>query len=429
MRKKIVLGLLILVMGITAGCGQKASSHELTVEVLQDEKVDTKQEEKEEVDKTVDAKTATEKLNQFGLELLMKNSDTQNPVLSPLSAYLALHMVAEGAQENTLTEFEQVMGDLDTQRSLTQLTKESLNKYTGSMEFLLHNSAWIDDEFQVYDDWLAKALSFEGDQAFKMNLSSQKAVDEMNQWVEKNTNGLIKEMVDEPFEDLTRLVLFNALYMKGEWQNKFAPQSTYPRAFTLENGEEKDVDTMSMVEEKLSYIENEKLEGIVLPYKDSPLAFVAMKSKDEAKIRDLMKQTSVQELMETVQNRAVRNINLRLPSFDISFDQKLNDSLIDMGIVDAFDEDNANFRGIGTTDTGLDIYVSLVRQKARITVDEEGTEAAAVTEIAMVECTRAIIEEEPAYDLFFDQPFFYMIMDLEKNMPIFMGFLDDPMTN
>ena len=127
MRKKIVVALLVLVMGLTAGCGQQASSHELTVEVLQDEKVDTKQEEKEEVKNVVDEKTATEKLNQFGLELLMKNSDTQNPVLSPLSAYLALHMVAEGAQENTLTEFEQVMGDLDTQLALTQLAEESLD--------------------------------------------------------------------------------------------------------------------------------------------------------------------------------------------------------------------------------------------------------------------------------------------------------------
>lgn len=118
-------------------------------------------------------------------------------------------------------------------------------------------------------------------------------------------------------------------------------------------------------------------------------------------------------------------INLRLPKFEISFDRTLNDILADMGLRSAFDPDSADFTGIGVPQSGNPLYIDLVRQKAVIRVDEEGTEAAAVTMVAMNDLC-APLEEQTPIDVFFDEPFLYMIVEDESGVPLFMGIVDDP---
>ena len=95
-----------------------------------------------------------------------------------------------------------------------------------------------------------------------------------------------------------------------------------------------------------------------------------------------------------------------------------------MGLGQAFDKDKADFSGIGTMPEGENLYISLVRQKAVICVDEEGTEAAAVTEVEMRDAGAEKVEEP--LNVFFREPFLYMIMDMETNVPLFMGIMDDP---
>ena len=127
-------------------------------------------------------------------------------------------------------------------------------------------------------------------------------------------------------------------------------------------------------------------------------------------------------LLEDRQNLLV---NVKLPKFEVSFDKMLNDSLINMGLADAFDKEKADFSSLGTMDSGNPVYISLVRQKAVVKVDEEGTEAAAATEVAIKEACALLPENEPI-DVFFDQPFLYLIMDMENQLPLFMGIMDNP---
>ena len=121
----------------------------------------------------------------------------------------------------------------------------------------------------------------------------------------------------------------------------------------------------------------------------------------------------------------VQNINLKLPKFEVEFDKELNETLQNMGIKLAFDNEQADFTSIGFTDNGLPLYISLVRQKAVVKLDEEGTEAAAVTMVVMNECASTESTEKPI-EVFFDEPFLYMIMDMESRTPLFMGVMDDP---
>ena len=119
------------------------------------------------------------------------------------------------------------------------------------------------------------------------------------------------------------------------------------------------------------------------------------------------------------------SVDLWLPSFEVTFDKELNQDLEEMGIPTAFDRERADFTGIGYTDNDLPLYISLVRQKAVFIVDEEGTEAAAVTEVSMNECAAF---EDPVLpqEVHFDHPFLYMILDKETDMPLFLGIMDDP---
>lgn len=123
-------------------------------------------------------------------------------------------------------------------------------------------------------------------------------------------------------------------------------------------------------------------------------------------------------------NKKTETVNLKLPKFELTFDKVLNDSLSDMGLTECFDMEKANFDQMGKTLDGDNLFIGLVRQKAKIIVDEEGTEAAAATEVLMA--CGAAMEPQEYREVYFDEPFVYMIMDMERGIPLFMGILDDP---
>lgn len=237
---------------------------------------------------------------------------------------------------------------------------------------------------------------------------------------------MIDKMMDEPLDDDSRLVLFNALYMEGKWEKTFEKENTMEEEFHVNPVEVINVSMMNKYSEYFYCFENDMLEGCLLPYKDCSLEFIALKPKSiDTSIRNVLDGLSADELLELIQNGQERMINLKLPSFEIAYEKSLNDSLCKLGLTDAFNSDSENLVKIGSSKTGYPIYVSLVYQKAKVKVDEEGTQAAAVTEI-LCAAGSACIELEEVYDLYFNQPFFYMIMDTENQIPVFMGIMDRP---
>ena len=141
-------------------------------------------------------------------------------------------------------------------------------------------------------------------------------------------------------------------------------------------------------------------------------------------VRELQRQLTPGALAELLESENRELCNLRLPKYEVSFDRELNDSLQAMGLVRAFDDERADFSGLEKTEQGSSLYLSLVKQKAVFRVDEKGTEAAAVTMAVMDRCA-AIIGPQPR-ELYFDRPFVYMILDMETQVPLFVGIMDDP---
>ena len=235
----------------------------------------------------------------------------------------------------------------------------------------------------------------------------------------------IKKMIEKPLDEKARLVLFNTLYFKSTWRDPFIHEMTYDQPFTTTDGEEKKVAMMHQNRAYFDYLANDQVDGVILPYADSNLAFIALKSKSNTSIRDYCSSLTAEAISSLLNEKQESTyMNLTLPKFDITFDQILNDSLINMGLQTAFDEAKADFTDLGTTKQDGNLYIDLVRQKANIRLDEEGTEAAAATEVAMVEATSLDIEQP--VNVTFDKPFLYMIMDMDNQIPLFIGIIDNP---
>jgi len=365
-------------------------------------------------------------VKRFSYEFFAQNTDSVNPALSPVSAYLALSMAGLGAEGATRTEFYNLLGE--DMMAMSDHLMNTLPKSSENTVVSLANSAWIDNQFLVEDQWLGSIKSLLDAEAFQTDLQAE-VMDSMNQWIEERTNGMIKAMVDKPFSEDTRLVLFDTIYFKAKWSSPFMAYLNVEDTFTLENKESVTVEMMrdSFLQD---YLSNAFVEGVVLPYRswgeeDGRYAFVALKSKVSGQnIREIAGKLTSEVITDLLANAQIRQVNLRLPKFEITFDKELNQSLKNMGLTQAFDAALADLSLMGTTKSGQNLFISLVRQKAKIIVDEEGTEAAAATEV--VADAGAMLPENPV-DLYFNEPFIYIIMDMDKEIPLFIGILDNPL--
>lgn len=453
MKKKIISALLVagmLTSNLLVACGMKEYVESMEVIPERETEIISKQEQEMKVIKdevvpvmtgaldmitNLSAESNTEicidyaienvkPVQEFGYALFKEHLQEENPVLSPVSAYIALTMAGNGAAGNTYDEFLKVLGENGDMTVMSDYMMNELPVETEQLKVKLANSVWIDDEFTVDDDWIGEITSLYDAEAFQHDLATEQAMHAMNEWVNIHTNGLMKEMINRPLENDTRLVLFNTLYFKGLWRNAFSPESTYEETFYAKDGEIQ-APMMHEYMEYYSYFEDQKVSGVVMPYRDGNYAFVAFMPRDEKEdIREIYQAVTEEQMSDWLKDSESTLVNLTFPKFEVSFDQELNQSLQNLGLVDAFDKEKADFSKMGTSVYGYPLYISLVRQKAVVKLDEEGTEAAAVTEIAMVD-TCALIEGEPI-DVCFNRPFGYMIMDMETEVPLFMGIMDNP---
>lgn len=289
------------------------------------------------------------------------------------------------------------------------------------MVLTIANSVWMDQQVTPDVQWIADMEGIFRGEGYRGVLSSQEIMDQINAWCSEKTRGLIPQMLEEPLNSDASLTVLDAIYFKRDWIVPFDALDTVQRPFTKEDGTELQVDTMSMCEQSQRYLHSELGEGVLLPYQGGEFAYVAILPGEGIQVRELYRQLTPQALAELLESEKRELCNLRLPKYEVSFDRELNESLQSMGLVRAFDGSMADFSGLVQKDS---MHISLVKQKAVFRVDEKGTEAAAVTMVVMDRL--ADLEDPESRDLYFDRPFVYMILDLETQVPLFVGIMDDP---
>ena len=359
--------------------------------------------------------------NAFTFELLQRvaSSDTAgNIVLSPLSASFALGMLLNGAAGGTWEEMRATLG-------FAGLSQAEINAgYAGLVDLLMEldpavrfriaNSVWsregfpfvpaFGDTVRHYFDAETRALDF-GDPA---------SVDVINSWVADATEGRIDEILDHISPDQL-MFLINAIYFKGDWARPFDPRNTGKGSFTLRSGSTAEVDMMS--EPKVPQLFADLADGtkvLELTYGGEAFSTVFVLPPDGADAFE------VAATLEPAQWDAwiaaldtVEEVTVRMPKYELEYERTLNDDLIALGMGSAFAPGAADFSRLASG-----VYVDLVKQKTFLKVDEIGTEAAAVTLVA--------IAESLGPHIFLDRPFLFAIRERLTGTIVFIGVIGDP---
>ena len=357
----------------------------------------------------------------FAIRLFKASEESgKNTLISPLSVLCALAMTANGAEEETLQQMEEVLG----------MTTEDLNLYLYSYmknlpqgdkyKLSLANSIWFteDERFTVNQDFLQANADYYGADIYKAPFNEQTKKD-INNWVKQNTDEMIPEILDRvPVDAIMYLV--NALAFEAEWSAIYKKDQVREGVFTKEDNTKQNVDFMYGSEG--TYLEDENAAGFMKYYKGGKYAFVAMLPDEGVSVSDYIASLTGESVNALLTNPQHTTIYTAIPKFETEYSVEMSEILKNMGMPKAFDPNNAEFEGLGTSNAG-NIFISRVLHKTFISVGEKGTKAGAATVVEMADGAAA--EPQETKEVYLDRPFVYMLIDCENNIPFFIGTMMD----
>ena len=364
--------------------------------------------------------------NRFGLEIFQKirtSSDKENIMISPLSISIAFAMAYNGADSDTKTEMESAMKlaglTADQINNSYKMLINGLQSLDKDVIFDIANSIFYADAFSVKSDFLNINKSVYDAEITKLNFASPSAVKTINDWVTVKTHDKIKSIIEQ-LNPLDRMVLINAIYFNGIWKNKFDEKGTHMLNFTKLDGTNIDVPTMKK-EEKLDYSTNSLFSSIRMPYGTGQYNMIILLPAHGKKSQDVINELSVSNWKNWMDSfKSTDHVVVTMPRFRFAFDNKLNQVLTQMGMVKAFVPYAANFSKMSDED----LYISAAIHKSFIDVNENGTEAAAVTAITMT--TTSIEIENPKTYFNVDRPFVFAITEKDTGAILFIGEVQNP---
>lgn len=362
--------------------------------------------------------------NQFGFEILQKafeeNGDN-NLMISPLSITQALSMIYNGAKGETKTAFENVLHyegqtTADVNQAALDLTN-ALLEVDPKVEISIANSIWYRQGFSVEQDFITTNQTFYNAEVSSLDFSNPASKDIINNWVDEKTNHKIEKIVDNINAD-DIMFLINAIYFKGAWKAEFDKNDTEEKPFYLADGSTKNVAMMKIENDFSVYFEPD-YSAIDLPYGQGNYSMVVLLPNDDSSLNKLINQLDNEEWNTLMQSMGEPSAwNLELPKFKFEYENTLNNELIDLGLGLAF-TGSADFTGINKNG-GLKI--SRVKHKTFVEVNEEGTEAAAVTSVVL-----GVTSVGPNTNTFaVDHPFLFVIKEKFTNAILFIGTVTDP---
>lgn len=369
-----------------------------------------------------------EAINAFAVEAYGQFAGREgNIVFSPSSIHTALAMTYAGARNETAKQMTDVMhygrGE-DYFKRYGAFLKETRPGRGAKHRLYIANALWPEKKYHFLKEFIDINKQYFGTSLKPMDYENnfENARKEINQWVERKTKKRIKDLLPEDsLCSLTRLVLTNAIYFKGDWARPFRKESTYDAPFTLLDGRERNVPTMHQTGH-FAYGETDGLQLLKLPYKGNDLSMVILLPKKKDGLPNVEKKLTPANLAAWLCNiNKSREVRVSFPKFRIDFTPQLVEALKALGMTDAFDETGkADFSGMDGTKW---LYISGIFHKAFIQVDEKGTEAAAAT--AVVTKARAAM---PSRMTVFnaDHPFLFLLRHEKTGAILFLGRVVEP---
>lgn len=355
---------------------------------------------------------------------LFKNSvkKNTNSLISPVSVSLALGMTANGAGGNTLSEFQKLLsGD--------KLTINELNKFNYTLASILQNdntnkirianSIWYrnDKTLTVKPSFIQKNVDFYKATIYKSDFNSKETVKDINNWVKKNTDGMINKMV-ETINPYTIMYLFNTVLFNAEWDNIYKSNDVYDGIFSISGDASVGVLYMKSMEK---YLSSKSAEGFIKPYKGGKYSFIGILPKENISLDEYVKVLDGKSFSEFINSYSEEYAQVSVPKFKYEYSTSMVEPLKALGLTDGFIPSKANFTNMAST-MEENIYIADVLHKTFIQFDEKGTKAGAATKVEMA-CGAAM--QEPK-NIVFDRPFIFAIIENETQLPLFIGTVVDP---
>ena len=379
--------------------------------------------------------------NKFALELFAKLQSTKgNLFFSPYSISTALAMTHAGARNQTESQMAEVLhfpvavnrttdasskSLLDRQQFAAEFGKIiiDLNKrgQKGAYTLTVANALWGQKDYGFLEEFLKLIESSYDGRLNEVDFitATENARKTINVWVEKKTNGKIKDLINPGVLDsMTRLVLTNAIYFKGNWARQFKENMTQNAPFTLTDGKKIEVAMMNQKAE-FGYTETDNFQALELPYVDDELSMVILLPKEYDALDEFEKTLTTDNLTQWLAEIHKCEVVVSVPKFKMTSQFSLADMLKSMGMKDAFSSD-ADFSGINGK---RDLFISAVIHKAFVEVNEEGTEAAAATGVVM---RLTSVGPAPIPVFRADHPFLFLIRDNLSGSILFIGRVANP---
>lgn len=368
--------------------------------------------------------------NRFAADLYshLKDKTSGNLFFSPYSISAALAMTYAGSAGETQKQMAQVLHftapEAKLHQAMARLRESLLAEGKKGYQFRVANRLWGQKGFEFLPGFLQTTRKHYGAELGVVNFAqnTEQARQEINEWVEKQTEEKIKDLLAPGVLDpRTRLVLTNAVYFKGNWQDQFNKNATKDAPFHLSADKEVTVPTMHQTE-RFGYKATDDLQVLEMPYTNGELSMIVLLPKDVAGLSPLEKRLTEEHLQGWTKGLPRQKVRVYMPRFKMESQFGLKDTLQAMGMTLAFGEQKADFSGMSS---GEGLYISAVIHKAFVDVNEEGTEAAAATGVVMMPLAAPIEREEPP-TFRADHPFLFLIRDNQTGSILFLGRVVNP---
>jgi len=365
--------------------------------------------------------------NDFGLELLksvFQKEDAPNVMISPASVSIALGMAYNGAETSTREAFETLLDYEGLSREeVNEITRELIHVLVTNVKgnlLEIANSMWYHEGFPVEEDFISLNSHYYDAEVREIDFGHAEAVKTINDWVSGHTHGKIDKIIDS-IDPEVMMFLINAIYFNCVWETEFDPQDTYRAPFYHEDGSSFGQVDMMHLKSTLNASFTEDFAAVELPYKNGKFSMFLFLPEEGKGVGDLVSALDGNTWSQWLEGFSeVEKFTIEMPKFEFEYERSLAEDLKSMGLDVAFSDTEADFSGISPEY----LYITDVIHKTYIKVNEEGTEAAAVTAVVM-----GVTSAGPVNYLRLDRPFLFAITENSSQSILFMGKVAEPIYN
>ena len=359
--------------------------------------------------------------------VFLSGKEGENAAYSPLNVYMALAMLAEVTDGESRQQILDLLGSssLEDTREQAKAVWEGAYQDDGATATILASSVWLRDDLSYNQDTLKTLAENYYASSFHGDMGDEAYTQALRDWLNEQTGGLLEEQTEGiQLRPETVLALATTLYYKAGWSDEFNPENTSPQTFHAPSGDVEAEFLHQTIEDDL-YYRGEHFGAIGKGLGETTMWLVL---PDEGTTpEELLAQGQVVEFFTAGgggfewEDRENRKVNLALPKFDITSETNLLEGLATLGVTDVLDSTKADFSPLTTE--ARELFLSQAQHDVRVTVDEEGVEAAAYTVLAAD--TTSAISEPQELDFILDRPFLFAITTY-NGLPLFVGIVNQP---